>query len=425
MRGVLGLVLWCAASTVAAQVSVTRDVRYAFTAGVAAQLQSLDVYAPNAAQRAPVVVGIHGGGWSSGDKANAGFAQNKAIYFTGRGYVFVSINYRLSPQYVHPAHIDDVAAAIDWTRRHIADYGGDPERIFVLGHSAGAHLAALVTVDDARLGQYGQALGAIKGAITLDTAKYDLDAVYPGGSEVDGNVMQAFGTEPAVLRDGSPIDHVAPGKHMAPMAVFHLAQREDSTAGSAAFVAALNAAGVTATRHAMTGYTHGTINENFGTTGDATTALAQAFLDARLAELAAQGQGPGGLDVSFAGSYWDATRSGEGIMVDVAEISGAPVLFVAWYTYDTSGNPVYLVGSTTYVPSSQRATMLMVRTFGTRFGSGFDPNAVVRQFWGEVDLDVLGCDSLRLTWRASEAGYGNGARVLTRFLPRAPGLTCP
>jgi acetyl esterase/lipase len=426
MRVMGWVVLWLLACKLAlAQVVATRDVRYAFTPGVAADLQSLDVYAPGAAQRAPVVVGIHGGGWSTGDKANAGFVQNKASYFAARGYVFVSINYRLSPQFVHPAHVDDVAAALAWTRAHVAEFGGDPERIFVLGHSAGAHLAALATVDDARLGQNGQALAAIKGAILLDTAKYDLDAVYPGGSEVDGNVLQAFGNEPAVLRDGSPIDHVAPGKHIAPMAVFHLAQREDASASSVAFVGALNVAGVAAMRHAMSGYTHGSINENFGTAGDATTALAQAFLDARLAELAAQGLGPGGFDVSYAGSYWDAARSGEGVMVDVAEVSGTPTLFVAWYTYDTQGNPLYLVGATAYAPANQRATLAMVRTFGARFGSGFDANAVIRQAWGEVDLEVLGCDSLRLNWRASEAGYGSGTRVLTRFLPRAAGLTCP
>lgn len=123
-------------------------------------LQSLDIHTTNpaedgkSAKLTPVLIMIHGGGWRRGDKAGVGVTRHKAPHFVASGYVYVSINYRPSatpdgPK--HPAHVQDCAKAIAWVHDNIAKYGGAPNRVFVMGHSAGAHLAALVSTDHRRL----------------------------------------------------------------------------------------------------------------------------------------------------------------------------------------------------------------------------------------------------------------------------------
>ena len=106
---------------------------------------------------------IHGGGWRTGDKANQSQRRQKATFFAGNGFVYVSVNYRLSPAVRHPAHVEDVAKALSWIVDHIASYGGDPKRIFLMGHSAGAHLAALVTADKTYLTKLGKSPAMLSG----------------------------------------------------------------------------------------------------------------------------------------------------------------------------------------------------------------------------------------------------------------------
>ena len=107
--------------------------------------QQLDIYHPKKTKDAPVMVYIHGGGWRRGDKDRVG---EKAVFFNSKGWVFISANYRLLPEGRHPNNVDDVAKAIAWTHDNIKKYGGDPEEIFIMGHSAGAHLAALVVTHE-------------------------------------------------------------------------------------------------------------------------------------------------------------------------------------------------------------------------------------------------------------------------------------
>lgn len=152
----------------------TLDIRYANTPGVEAKSQSLDVYAPKDAKNAPVIIFIHGGGWRRGDKSSPGVGSQPAAHFCARGFVFVSINYRLTPAGKHPAKTQDVAKAVAWVHDHIAEHGGDPAQINIMGHSAGAHLTALVATDETRLKAEGKPLSIWKRAILLDTAAYDI-----------------------------------------------------------------------------------------------------------------------------------------------------------------------------------------------------------------------------------------------------------
>jgi acetyl esterase/lipase len=115
--------------------------------------QTLDIFAPEgrAGQRFPVVIFAHGGTWMAGDKNFFGMYRGVGRYLAKNGIVAVLINYRLSPAVKHPEHARDVARAVAWTCRSIDRYGGDPRRIVLAGHSAGAHLITLVATDETYL----------------------------------------------------------------------------------------------------------------------------------------------------------------------------------------------------------------------------------------------------------------------------------
>lgn len=141
-------------------------------------LQRLDVYGPlNCPTNAPVMVFIHGGGWRADDKANYDFA---ARAFTAKGYVVVMPNYRLVPAVHFPAFNEDGARALRWTQDHIAEFGGDPSRIVLAGHSAGAYIAAMLALDPHYCADAGFDIARIKGVAGLSGPYdfYPLDTDY-------------------------------------------------------------------------------------------------------------------------------------------------------------------------------------------------------------------------------------------------------
>ncbi len=145
----------------------------------------LDVYRPDGSSPGdsrPVVVYVHGGGWRTGNKTNQ--ITDKVNLFTGAGYVFVSLNYRLSPDPVDesypadrvrfPDHPDDVGEAIGWLDRNVAAFGGDPSRMLLIGHSAGAHLVSLVSTDPRYVEAHGVEPWQLIGTVALDGDAYDV-----------------------------------------------------------------------------------------------------------------------------------------------------------------------------------------------------------------------------------------------------------
>src|SRR5215211_5895104 len=130
----------------------------------------LDVYSPAGAKNLPVVFWIHGGGWQAGNKTEV---QEKPRVFMERGFVFVSTNYRLLPTVDMETLTRDVAQSLGWVHANIAKHGGDPRRIFVMGHSAGAQLAALLCTDDRYLQAEGVPFTALKGCVPVDGDTYD------------------------------------------------------------------------------------------------------------------------------------------------------------------------------------------------------------------------------------------------------------
>ncbi|MCA9116440.1 MAG: alpha/beta hydrolase, partial [Planctomycetaceae bacterium] len=138
--------------------------------------QVLDVYTPEkaASERLPVMFWIHGGGWQVGDKSDVAL---KPKVLTERGFVFVSTNYRLLPHVEMEELTRDVARAAGWVHRNIAEYGGDPQRMFVGGHSAGAQLAALLCTDDRYLKAENVPFDVLQGCVPVDGDTYDIPKI--------------------------------------------------------------------------------------------------------------------------------------------------------------------------------------------------------------------------------------------------------
>lgn len=127
-------------------------------------LQQLDVLAPSKASALPVVVFIHGGGWMGGNKSQHRFIQER---LAAEGIVTVSVNYRLAPEVVFPAFVEDGASAVAWVRKHIAGHGGDPDCLYLMGHSAGGHTVSLLGLDENYLNQAQVPLSCIKAVIPI------------------------------------------------------------------------------------------------------------------------------------------------------------------------------------------------------------------------------------------------------------------
>lgn len=126
--------------------------------------QRLDVYAPKSADNRPIVVFFYGGSWTMGLKADYGFV---GAALAERGYVTVIPDYRLFPQVRFPGFMDDGALALAWVRHHARDFGGDPDRLVLMGHSAGAYIAALLALNDAYLEKAGVPASSVVALVGL------------------------------------------------------------------------------------------------------------------------------------------------------------------------------------------------------------------------------------------------------------------
>jgi acetyl esterase/lipase len=258
-----------------------RTEAYRAVDGVAQESLSLDVYGIADASGCPAIVFVHGGGWRQGDKRGAG-AADKAAWANADGRVFVSVNYRLAAdpeRAMWPVMGDDVAAAVAWVVDHAGELGIDPERIGLMGHSAGAHLAAIVATHPDLLVHHGHDRSVVSCLVALDSAKFDLTRDLP---RADANIVaNAFGDDPAVLADGSPkIQATEPG---APLADALLVTRGAARrqADTQAFADALESGGsADVTVHDASPLDHAQVNRNLGLAGDTTiTPTVEAFLD--------------------------------------------------------------------------------------------------------------------------------------------------
>ena len=243
---------------------------------------TLDLYGPErvAGPVRPVVLFVHGGGWRHGDKANIG---EKPAAFVSRGYLFASVGYRLDAAVAPREQGADVAAAVAWLHEHSREHGGDGDTIFLIGHSAGAHLAALVGPDERLLARHRLEPGMLAGIVRLDGAGSDVprqmaEARLPRLQRLYRDV---FGDDPQAQREASPITHVVAGKRYPPFLMVHVGNRPDSRAQAEALAERLRAVGGTATTVHEPEKTHLTLNREFGAAGDGPTAKVLAFFEDR------------------------------------------------------------------------------------------------------------------------------------------------
>jgi acetyl esterase/lipase len=252
--------------------------------------RTLDVYHSTDSKNDPVVVWIHGGGWQGGDKSDV---AAKPWAFVDRGFVFVSINYRFVPSVTMQQIAQDVAKAIRWSHDHAKSYGGDPQTMFVMGHSAGASLTALVCTDDRYLKAEGLSLAVLKGCVPVDGDAYDVSmqikTVEPRRQQ---SFQMKFG-DAASQKDLSAVTHIARGKNIPPFLILHVADPKgaalqrgkngspccpETDVQSQRLAKALEQAGVSAKVYPAEGKSHTTLDAGLGLPDDAPTKVLFEFL---------------------------------------------------------------------------------------------------------------------------------------------------
>ncbi len=204
--------------TLPAGVTVVRDVAYGNDPA-----QRLDVYLSGKPHNAPVIVMVHGGGWRRGDKGLQTVVENKVARWVPHGFLFISVNYRLLPAANPLEQSKDVAKAIAFAQQRAAEWGGDRDRFILMGHSAGAHLVALLA-----------AAGTVKalGAVILDSAALDVPQTMT--SRHLRLYDEAFGRDRALWRAASPYHNLA--KSGPPMLAVCSSRRADSCPAAHQFI---------------------------------------------------------------------------------------------------------------------------------------------------------------------------------------------
>jgi acetyl esterase/lipase len=247
----------------------------------------LDIYTPQepADRGLPVMFWIHGGGWQAGDKSDVAL-KPKAL--TERGYIFVSTNYRLLPEVGMDELMGDVARSLGWVHGNIARYGGDPARIFVGGHSAGAQAAALICVDDRYLKKEGVPFDVLKGCVPVDGDTYDIPKIIMtaehrqtiyGGKMFTFGHRQKFGNDPEKHADFSAVTHVAKDKGIPPFLLLYFSGNPDTRAQAQRLESVLKAAEIPAASYGKRDSNHSRLNNDLGKPDDPATREFYKFLD--------------------------------------------------------------------------------------------------------------------------------------------------
>jgi arylformamidase len=225
--------------------------------------QAMDIYTPPGVHNAPVIVMVHGGAWKVGDKANTGSVENKLKYWLPKGYILVSVNYRMLPDIMALEQAQDVAAALRFVQGHASAFGGRPDHLILMGHSAGAHIVALLSSNPAMVGQKWA------GTVVLDSAAMSVPNIMTRRHL--GFYDEAFGADKAYWLNASPIDQWTPDA--VPMLVVCSTQRQDKPCDQAkAFQDKVTRAGQVMPLLPQD-LTHEEINRTLGLSSDYTSAV--------------------------------------------------------------------------------------------------------------------------------------------------------
>ncbi len=262
-----------------ATMRVTRDIKYIDRPDSLDIFTSLDVYQPTSESQTPrpILIYIHGGGWAIGDKARV---WEKPEWAFRNDWVLVSVNYRLSPDVMHPEHARDVAAAIAYVHKNASRHGADSDRIVIMGHSAGAHLAGIVATDETLLGEYGLGPSDLKGVVLLDGAGYNIPNQMESkwlGKKSRAMFEQAFGLEPELWVQASPTLQAQANDELPPLLAVYV-PRLRARLEAIEIVRVWNKTGAQATRHLAPDKDHATINRLMGKENDPDTQVVESFI---------------------------------------------------------------------------------------------------------------------------------------------------
>lgn len=180
----------------------TYDIDYLDGSDYLNQKDRLDIFMPASFDPVPVIVYFHGGALRMGEKADAYVVASQ---LSTLGIGVVTPNYRLTPAVMHPAHIEDAAAATAWVMQNIEDYGGDPDSIYLAGHSAGAYLAILLALDAKYLQTHSLNSNSIRGSIAISPFLYVEETASDRPKDV-------WGIDPVQWLAASVSPHIEEGK---------------------------------------------------------------------------------------------------------------------------------------------------------------------------------------------------------------------
>ena len=265
------------------EITAEANLPYLEGTGSDPRLTSLDVFRPAAVgTRRPLVIFVHGGGMSAGDKSPAALVENKARFFPAHGFIFVSVNYRLAPEVRHPVPTRDVAAAVAYVRKHATAWGGDPDRIFLIGHSAGAQLVIELVTDAPLLAEFKVPAVALRGAVMVDTTLYDIPFAvpFPDSDGLQQEIVEmSYGRSPSDWAAASPINRIARGRALPPLLLFHAAEPASlSYQATRRFAARVKAAGGTVVVEGAREKDHSHLGRDIGNEGDWITGVVMDFL---------------------------------------------------------------------------------------------------------------------------------------------------
>jgi acetyl esterase/lipase len=202
-------------------------------------------------RRAPLVLFVHGGSWRAGTYLDS-LGSKKVDFLTEKGYAFASVNFTLFPKATVAEQVQEIANSLAFLRKQARDLNFDPEQLFLMGHSSGAHVVSLLGTDVSYFQRAGIDMSVIRGVIALDGSNYNaLAEVYDSEGPVADNTLLVLGKDAAELRKMSPSFH-AHGRNASAFLLLH-AQRSGDIRQAMEFEAVLKAAGTDVKMHVFEG----------------------------------------------------------------------------------------------------------------------------------------------------------------------------
>lgn len=262
--------------SLAQNIQVTRDIAYGNN-----PKQRLDIYAPTDAKHAPIIVMVHGGAWKIGDKSMSKVFLNKVNRWVNRNFIFVSVNYPMLPEYMAYEQAVSVASAITYVQKNATQWGGTPEKLILMGHSAGAHIVSLLSSNPQLVTQAGGSPWL--GTVSLDSAAMNVPKIM--SSRHMGFYDEAFGTDQIVWQKTSPYHQLT--AQARPLLAVCSTQRADKPCVQAENYAAQAKTFNIRVEVLPQNLSHGEINENLGLDSDYTRAV-EKFMATLSTDIAAQ-----------------------------------------------------------------------------------------------------------------------------------------